>query len=591
VTDRRSGRIHIADAAEVGSLRLARGPSFRGGVEVTRVSTSTTPVTTVSATIRRDVPINGGYHRLALAPGEPHLLRRDLGGAQPGRFRRLTCFVQLSDLHITDAQSPARVEFLDRFGDADSEFASVLGRIGVYRPQETLTAQVVEAMVRSIARVEHGPLTGAPPEFAFSTGDATDNCQSNELDAYIALLDGGEVVSTDSGELGRFDGVGSPEHFDPRYWHPDGSPDGAGIDLPRRIHNFPLVPGLLDAAIVPFATSGLPLPWYAVYGNHDALFGGTLYPNDALAGVAVGGLKSVGLSADAEPLALLSDNQVAPSGSLWGLLSAPTRPVRADENRRPVSTDEWIARHLRGPGIPDGHGLAFAPPRRCYYGFDAGVVRFLVLDTVNTAGGWQGSIDDEQFRWLEEELIVGSREFTDEAGSEVRHAATDRLFVLVSHHPIETLINDYAEVPVLRHLERDVRELLGRFPNVICWVNGHTHANAIHPIRQPGSSKASGFWQVTTASHIDWPQQSRVIEIAVDLVTGDVVIGTTMIDHLGIVDPRLRATDEVKTLAGWSRELAANAWQGRVDGQPAGRGTPLDRNTLLMVPAPFAMAR
>jgi metallophosphoesterase (TIGR03767 family) len=557
---------------------------------VTRVLPSA-PITTVSATIRRDVATGGGYHRLALGPGEAHLVRRDLGGARPGRFRRLTCFVQLSDLHVTDAQSPVRAEFLDRFGDADSEFATLLGRIGVYRPQETLTAQVVEAMVRSIARVEHGPLTGAPPEFALSTGDATDNCQSNELDAYIGLLDGGELVSTDSGELGRFDGVGSLEHFDPRYWHPDGSPHGAEIDRPRRIHGFPLVPGLLDAAIVPFPTSGLSLPWYAVYGNHDALFGGTLYPHHVLAGVAVGGLKPVRLREGTEPLALLADNQVAPSSSLWGLLSAPTRPVRADQNRRPVTSDDWIARHLRGQGNPNGHGLAFAPPGRCYYGFDAGVVRFLVLDTVNPAGGWQGSIDDEQFRWLEEELMIGSSDFADKAGRRFRHVATDRLFVLVSHHPIETLINDYAEVPTVRHLEGEVRELLARFPNVVCWVNGHTHANAIQPMRQPGSSASSGFWQVTTASHIDWPQQSRVVEVAVDDVTGDVVIGTTMIDHLGIVDPRMRATDEVKTLAGWSRELAANAWQGHLDGQPAGRGTSLDRNTLLVVPAPFAMTR
>jgi metallophosphoesterase (TIGR03767 family) len=549
------------------------------------------PITTVSATIRRDISINGGYHRLALAPGEPHLVRRDLGGAQPGRFRRLTCFIQLSDLHVTDAQSPARVEFLDRFGDADSAYASVLGRIGVYRPQETLSAQVVEAMVRSISRVEHGPITGAAPEFAFSTGDATDNCQSNELAAYIGLLDGGEAVSTDSGQPGRFDGVGTPEHFDPRYWHPDGGPDGAEIDLPRGIHGFPLVPGLLDAAMVPFVSAGLPLPWYAVYGNHDALFGGTLYPHDVLAGVAVGGLKPVQLSDDAEPLALLSDNQVAPSPSLWGLLSAATRPVRADERRRPVTTDDWIARHLRGASNPSGHGLAFAPPGRCYYGLDAGVVRFLVLDTVNTAGGWQGSIDGEQFRWLEEELMIGSRDFTDAAGRQVRHVATDRLFVLVSHHPLETLINDYVEVPTTRHLEGEVRELLGRFPNVVCWVNGHTHANAIQPIRHAGGPLASGFWQVTTASHIDWPQQSRVVEIALDVVSGDVVIGTTMIDHLGMVDPRSGATDEVQTLAGWSRELSANAWQGRLDGQPIGRGTPLDRNTLLVVPAPFAMMR
>jgi len=348
----------------------ARDGSRRGGVGVTRVAPLTALITTASATIRRDVAINGGIRRLGLGPGEPHLLRRDLGGAPPSRFRRLTCFIQLSDLHVTDAQSPGRVEFLDRYGDADSEFATLLGRIGVYRPQETLTTQVVEAMARSIARVEHGPLTGATPEFALSAGDATDNCQANELDTYIGLLDGGEVVSTDSGELGRFDGVGSPEYFDPRYWHPDGGPDGRAPDLPRNLHGFPVVPGLLEAAIAPFTTLSLPLPWYAVYGNHDALLGGTLHPHGALVGVAVGGLKPVGLSTDADPLALLSDNQVAPSPALWGLLSARTRPVPADKNRRPVTTDEWIMRHLRGAGNPNGHRLAFAPPGRCYFGSD-----------------------------------------------------------------------------------------------------------------------------------------------------------------------------------------------------------------------------
>jgi hypothetical protein len=187
--------------------------------------------------------------------------------------------------------------------------------------------------------------------------------------------------------------------------------------------------------------------------------------------------------------------------------------------------------------------------------------------------------------------MAGSSEFTNAEGRPVRHGATDRLFVLVSHHPIETLINDYTESSTVRHLEYELRELLDRFPNVVCWVNGHTHANAIQPICRPGNAHAAGFWQVTTASHIDWPQQSRIVEIAFDVLSGDIVIGTTMIDHLGLVDPRARDIDEVRALAGWSRELSANAWQGRRDGTPIGRGTPLDRNTLLVVPAPFVMSR
>jgi hypothetical protein len=46
---------------------------------------------------------------------------------------------------------------------------------------------------------------------------------------------------------------------------------------------------------------------------------------------------------------------------------------------------------------------------------------------------------------------------------------------------------------------------------VVAWVNGHTHTHAITAIRQDGAP--GGFWQVTTASHIDWPQQARIIEL------------------------------------------------------------------------------
>jgi metallophosphoesterase (TIGR03767 family) len=546
--------------------------------------------TTLSGTIGRGKATANGYRSLTLERGEPLQVRRDLGGARPNRFQPLACFVQLSDLHVTDAQSPARAEFLDRFGDLDSTLAPLLGRVGVYRPQETLTAQVVEAMTLAISRVERGPLTGARVQFAISTGDATDNCQSNELGTYIGLLDGGQLVSADSGDLGRFEGVGSLEHFDPRYWHPDGSPDGEGADLPRAMHGFPLVPGLLTSALMPFIAGGLPLPWYAVYGNHDALFGGTMFPHDVLAEVAVGADKAVQLSPETDPLALLANNEVEPSSALWGLLTAPTRRISADAARRPFTGEGWIARHLMDPGSPQGHGLAEATVGCCYYGFDVGVVRFLVLDTVNRAGGWQGSIDDAQLNWLEAELVAGSAAFLDASRKRVRHNADERVFVLVSHHPLETLVNDFSPDGSQRHLGPTIQALLSRFSNVVCWVNGHTHANAIRPIRAAAPDSTGGLWQVTTASHIDWPQQARLIEIAVDATNGDLVIATTMIDHLGTLDPRGDALDEVQTLAGWSRELSANAWQGRLAGEPVGRGGALDRNAVLVVPAPFEMS-
>jgi metallophosphoesterase (TIGR03767 family) len=559
------------------------------GLAVPHLSPLSAGSTTLSATIGRGEQTGNGYRSLTAGPGEPFGVRRDLGGAEPDRFQPLACFVQLSDLHVTDVQSPARAEFLDRLGDADSAFAPLLGRIGVYRPQETLTAQVVEAMTRAVGRVERGPLTRAQVQFAISTGDATDNCQSNELDTYVGLLNGGQLVSTDSGALGRFEGVGSTEHFDRRYWHPDGSPAGEGADIPRAVYGFPAVPGLLETSLTPFTAVGLPLPWYAVYGNHDALFGGTLFPHDVLAAVACGPDKAIQLSADADPIALLANNELEPSPALWGLLSAPTRRVTPDAARRPVTGQEWIARHLSEPGNPLGHGLASAPAGCCYYGFDVGIIRFLVLDTVNRSGGWQGSIDDAQLDWLEGELIAGSAVFLDASGRRVRHHADNRIFVLVSHHPLETLLNDFSPDGARRNLAPAVQKLLARFGNVVCWVNGHTHANSIQPIRSPENGATGGFWQVTTASHIDWPQQARVVEIALDSTNGDLVIATTMIDHLGLVEPRHGALDEVQTLAGWSRELAANAWQGRIADEPAGRGGPLDRNAILVVPMPFGL--
>ena len=97
--------------------------------------------TTLDRTLVRGLPGTGGYQLIVPGPGEPHLVRQDIGGiASPGRFGRrrpVVAFSQFSDIHMLDAESPARVEFLDRFGDPGSPVAAEVATLdGSYRPQE-----------------------------------------------------------------------------------------------------------------------------------------------------------------------------------------------------------------------------------------------------------------------------------------------------------------------------------------------------------------------------------------------------------------------------------------------------------------------
>src|SRR5690606_25155853 len=191
-----------------------------------------------------------------------------------------------------DAQSPARVEFIDRFRDLVAGFPE-----GGHRPQEILTTHVGEAMVQAMNRVGRGPATGLKLAFVINTGDTTDNAQYNEVRWIIDLLDG-ERVHPDSGDPNRYEGVMDWTVYDRAYWHPDGPPPGAEADVALTRYGFPRVEGLLDAARRPFQATGLDAPWYAVFGNHDGLIQGNLPVNPVISALATGAIK-IGAPADA----------------------------------------------------------------------------------------------------------------------------------------------------------------------------------------------------------------------------------------------------------------------------------------------------
>ncbi len=569
-----------AGVAAVGSSGLACRPGW--GPPPGRPDGTTL----ASAVLRPDGP---GYVRLVEGPGWPTLRRDDLvpaaagvgRGRPPGtssggrpEVRALASVVHLTDIHVIDAQSTGRVEFADPLG---SFFA------GAFRPQETLTAQVATSMVRRVNSLRRGPITGRRFDCAVSTGDNIDNQQGNELDWFLRVLDGG-WLRPDSGDTGRYEGVQDAVVVDDRHWHPE-----PGItDRYKRDFGFPSHPGLLEAAIRPLRSPGLRTPWYSTYGNHDGLLQGTVPQAAAFDAILSGDRKIVGSGefGDFTLLAwLLTDPQRVLDELTAGNL--PYRTVTPDAGRRPVAPRAWVEAHLASPASPGPAGHGYTPDHletpSLHYDFRiAPGVRGISLDT----GGYNsGSIGEGQLRWLEGRLAAASSRWFDAAGHEVRTGNTDELVIVFSHFgpsDMDSPMVDPAHPDERRVLGPEVVDTLLRYPNVVAWVNGHSHRNTVRPVPDP-SGRGGGFWDVNTASHVDHPQHARIVEL-VDNLDGTLSIFCTMIDHVAParVDPGAR---DPLALASISRELAANDPQTNRAGH---LGTPLDLNVELRIAAPFA---
>jgi hypothetical protein len=87
---------------------------------------------------------------------------------------------------------------------------------------------------------------------------------------------------------------------------------------------------------------------------------------------------------------------------------------------------------------------------------------------------------------------------------------------------------------------------------------------------------------VTTCAVVDWPCQSRIIELVHD-GQGTLAAVCTMVDHDSPLDPGPALTRP--ELAALHRELAANIPMPGYGARLA--GTPRDRNVILPLAAPF----
>ena len=516
-------------------------------------------LTTIESTIRLDE-----HGSLVYASGQPYVVRTDLADAQGGRENRrspLLAFHHFSDFRIVDEESPLRSEWVEACRPAVTTDA--------FRPQESLSLQAAAAMIGQANRINQSEITGRPVDFALHTGNAADNAQYNELRWFLDLMDGKDV-NPDSGKPGY---------------------EGLQAGSPAQAYDH-----LLQDAQSRFSPEGLRYPWYAVVGNRDLLSQGNFPPDEAARAIAVGSVKVTGVGKTVlDDVCRDPQRLAAPAPRVF--LKDPEmarESVSADGNRRPLSRQEWIEEHFNtapSPG-PSGHGFTEANRKNgtAYYAVDSGPVALIVLDTANPGGFAAGSIDADQFAWLEEQLKARSRRYIDRAGKAVTSSVREQLIVIASHHTCAAMNNPFPGLKPQTERFRgpQVEALLHRFPNVVLHVAGHDLAYRITP-KPDAERRTKGYWEITTGSPLDFPMQSRVVEIVAN-GDGTLSIFSTLYDSAAPVNPGdahdPTPDDGVNQLllASVARQVAANDPQ-RFAG--AYRPAASDGNAELLLPAPF----
>ena len=466
-----------------------------------------------------------GYGTWSYGPGLEPEMRNDL--MVPGFVDRdvhhqlkLLHFFTITDIHITDKESPSQFIYLQQ-ADRTGQYIT-----SIYSPIMPYTTHVLDAAVQTINAIHQNNKM----DFGLSLGDTCNSTQYNELRWYIDVLDGGLITPSSGAHAGAEAGANTIDYQKPY--------KAAGLDKS--------------------------IPWYQVLGNHDHFWLGSFPVNDYFRQSYISDTVIALGDAFENPKNLFKpdyymgvldgstpDAKIIGAGPV-GSFNHPPKVV-ADPDRRSLTRQEWMGEFFKTSTLPAGHGFDLVNTKNGFacYSFmpksDLPLKVIVLDDTQSDNDGSEdihghGFLDQARYSWLKKELAAGQ--------------AAGQLMMIAAHIPI-AVEPDNSEVewwlsPLNAVTLPALITELHQYPNLLVWLAGHRHFNTVKAFVSPNPVLApeQGFWQVETASLRDFPQQFRTFEI---YLNNDYSVSIKTLN----VDPSVREG----TPAAKSRQYAVAAQQ------------------------------
>jgi len=404
---------------------------------------------------------------------------------------RLLSFFSLTDIHITDKESPAQVPYLG--WSAGFTNAGIGGlNPSSYSPVVLDSTYRLDATIKTINSLHRS----SPLDFGMILGDMCNSAQFNELRWFIEVMDGKYITPSSGTHAGA-----------------------STIDYQR-----------------PFQATGIDrtIPWYAVIGNHDQSWMGIGYPSEKIKHAMVGSdvldISTNGPlfppGAEGSGMYVGVVDGATPHGTVikWGLTNLFETPqtVAADADRRCLTTSldsptNFVNAFFDSTSLPQGHGFTSGVTgslASCYTFLPVADIPIKIIMLDNTCkrdelghnalfygAGW---VDAARYNWLTNELQKGQDE--------------NQLMILACHIPIlpQASLTDTKKIAMFydQAAETNLVATLHNYPNLLLVMAGHRHLNVVTPFPSPDPNHPErGFWEVETASMRDFPQQFRAWEI------------------------------------------------------------------------------
>jgi len=419
-----------------------------------------------------------GYGRWTFASGidsgkQSDIMPTGYDSSSVTNTARLLNFYTMSDIHLSDKESPAQCIYFGYKGGNSSAYSAI----------KLYTTHVLDAAVQTINALHQQK----PFDFGISLGDDCDNTQYNELRWFIDVLDG-KVITPSSG-------------------------NHAGADTIE--YQKPYQAAGLDPAI----------KWYQTLGNHDHFWMGSWPANDYVLQTYIGetilNLASplAGLDGRGYYMGAIDGRTVY--GDIIGVgavtdFTEPPKVRAADPNRRSLLKSQWMNEFFTTSSTPSGHGFSQTNVDTGFacYSFEPKSnvpIKVIVLDDTQTDDNPNlgipyafGYLDQERFDWLAGELDKGQAE--------------GKLMIIAAHIPIGVGTSPSSTTSLWSSMSPITQDTLiaklHTYPNLILWISGHRHCNVVTSFKSTDASHPElGFWGVETSSLRDFPQQFRTFDI------------------------------------------------------------------------------